>query len=77
MACCSQPTITDAAFAHLKGIHTLNMAIAPGHHHGCRLHPPQGHPHSEYGLLQPATITDAAFAHLKGIHSLSLYGCIN
>ena len=23
---CSQATITDAAFAHLQGIHTLNMS---------------------------------------------------
>jgi hypothetical protein len=26
MTCCSQAGITDAAFAHLKGIHTLNMS---------------------------------------------------
>jgi hypothetical protein len=26
MSGCSQPTITDAAFVHLKGIHTLNMS---------------------------------------------------
>jgi hypothetical protein len=29
MSGCSQPTITDAAFAHLHGIHTLTMQ-------GCR-----------------------------------------
>ncbi len=25
MSCCRQDTITDGAFAHLAGIHTLNM----------------------------------------------------
>jgi hypothetical protein len=25
MSCCNQDTITDAAFAHLAGIHTLEM----------------------------------------------------
>ncbi len=37
MSECSQAGITDAAFVHLKGIHTLkDVGVRPGGHHGRR-----------------------------------------
>ena len=73
---CDQPTITDAAFLYLKGIHSLSMK-------GCSQHTItdaafahlQGiHTLYMFGCSQP-TITDAAFSHIKGIHSLYSGGC--
>jgi hypothetical protein len=69
-------SITDAAFVHLKGTHTLIMKncsqvsitdAAFTHLKGI-------HTLNMAFCYQP-TITDAAFAHLKGIHSLGLYDC--
>jgi hypothetical protein len=68
--------VTDAAFVHLRGIHTLDMSYcdqraitdaAFAHLAGIqRL--------SIWGCRQ-ATITDAAFAHLRGIQLLNMSEC--
>ena len=53
--------VTDAAFAHLRGVHTLDM----------RDHE-DTHSWSWTSFMQ---ITDAAFAHLRGIHTLDMSHC--
>ncbi len=64
--------MTDAGFAHLVGIHTLNMG-------GCDqvtitdaafTHLAGIHTLNMSGCRQ-VTITDAAFAHLVGIHAFA------
>ena len=69
-------TVTDADFALLEGIHTLNMQ-------GCDqatitdsafVHLRGIHSLDIAGCNQ-ATITDAAFVHLKGIRELVMIGC--
>jgi hypothetical protein len=68
--------VTDAAFAHLRGVHTLDMSVcrqatitdaAFAHLRGI-------HTLDMGGCSQP-TITDAAFAHLRGVHTLNMFGC--
>jgi hypothetical protein len=51
--------ITDKAFAHLEGIHTLSMEL--GFRHNID--------------TAPSKITDKAFIHLKGIHTLNMIFC--
>ena len=74
--CVQAPTITDAAFFHLEGIHTLDTS-------GCMqttisdaafAHLAGIHTLDMRACTQ-ATITDAAFAHIRGLHSLGLIGC--
>ena len=76
MRFCKQPAITDAAFAHLRGIHTLDMS-------GCKqagitdaafAHLRGIHTLDMSFCNQPG-ITDAAFAHLCGVRELSMRGC--
>jgi hypothetical protein len=50
--------LTDADFAHFRGIKALNMS----------------HPNPGYPGNNPSTITDAAFEHLAGIHTLDMSG---
>jgi hypothetical protein len=67
---------TDAAFIHLRGIHTLNMSYcrqatitnaAFVHLRGI---------HTLYmSYCDQLTITDAAFVHLRGIHTLFMSCC--
>ena len=68
--------VTDAAFAHLAGIHTLKMDgcnqeeisdAAFAHLAGiCDL---------DMSGCDQSTITDAAFAHLDGVNMLDMSGC--
>ena len=76
MCNCSQAAITDAAFAHLSGIHTLNMSecnqagitdAAFAHLRGIHT--------LIMGMCTQAGITDAAISHLRGIHTLSMCYC--
>ena len=69
--------VTDAAFVHLRGIHTLDMSwcdqatitdAAFAHLVGIQSLNMQG--------CEQATITDAAFAHLRGIQKLNMSQCI-
>ena len=63
--------LTDAAFVHLKGIHTLDM-------HECNQITDAAFAHLkgihtlDMGECNQDTITDAAFVHLKGIHTLQM-----
>jgi hypothetical protein len=68
--------VTDAAFAHLRGIHTLEMGYcdqaaltdaAFAHLRGIRT--------LDMTACNQETITDAAFAHLRGIHALEMRLC--
>ena len=69
-------SVTDAAFLHLRGIHTLFMD-------GCNqatitdaafVHLREIHTLYMGGCDQ-ATITDSAFIHLRGINTLDMSGC--
>jgi len=64
--------ITDAAFIHLKGIHTLNLR-------GCNQITDSAFVHldgiKELDIGDCNQITDAAFVYLKGIHRLDMWGC--
>ena len=68
--------VTDAAFFHLRGIHTLEMW-------GCNQATITDAAficlrgiHTLYmGSCNQTTITDSAFIHLRGIHTLDMSGC--
>ncbi len=68
--------VTDAAFVHLRGIHTLYMeecnqvTITDAAFVNLR-----GIHTLGMGGCNQATITDAAFVHLRGIHELYMSGC--
>ena len=68
--------VTDAAFVHLRGIHTLDMW-------GCNqatitdsafIHL-RGIHTLDMRFCNQATITDSAFIHLRGIHTLHMWSC--
>jgi hypothetical protein len=70
------PFVTDAAFVHLKGIHTLDMShcnqetitdAAFKHLKGIHT--------LNMSHCTQHTITNKAFEHLKGIHTLDISGC--
>ena len=71
-----RPAIGDAAFVHLRGIHTLDMGNC------CNLsitdaafvHLRGIHTLKMSGCFQ-RSITDAAFEHLRGIHTLDMSRC--
>ena len=74
MSWCNQATITDAAFVHLKGIHTLDMSACPqatitdaafAHLKGI---------HS-LNLFHCDQLTSAVFSFLKGIKRLNIAFC--
>ena len=71
MGGCNQATITDAAFVHLRGIHTLGMA-------GCSqvtiTDAAFTHLRGIYTLYMAEClqITDAAMEHLRGISILDI-----
>jgi hypothetical protein len=71
---CSQATLTDAAFAPLRGIRVLNMSRCPQLTDAAFSHLKGIHTLLITWCNQP-TITDAALAHLKGIKCLVLYVC--
>jgi hypothetical protein len=71
---CRQATLTDAAFAPLRGIRTLNISQCPQFTHAAFAHLKGIHTLLMWACNQPA-ITDAALAHLKGIKCLVLWGC--
>ena len=66
-----QHAITDAAFVHLKGIHTLTMwgCNQPTITNAAFIHL-KGIQTLDMGGCNQPTITNAAFVHLKGIHTL-------
>ncbi len=74
IACCRQATITDTAFAHLRGIQLLNMS-------NCRQFTDAAFEHLRgihtlyMWCCDQSAITDAAFVHLRGIHTLVLAYC--
>ena len=68
-------SITNAAFVHLKGIHTLDMNGSRSTITDAAFSHLQGIHTLNMAWCYQSTITDAAFVHLKGIYSLSLYGC--
>jgi hypothetical protein len=68
--------ITDAAFANLAGIHTLDMSFCnqgtitdAAFAHLAGIHT------LKMGVCNQPAITDAAFANLRGIHTLSMNYC--
>jgi len=71
--------VTDAAFVHLRGIHTLDMSSCSqrtitdaAFAHLTR------HSYAEHvRAAASATITDAAFAYLAGIHTLHMSNCMH
>ena len=73
---CWQASITDAAFVHLTGIHTLFMdeCNQAGITDAAFVHL-KGIHKLNMSCCDQAGITDAAFVHLKGIHTLDIYGC--
>ena len=71
---CSQPTITDKALSHLKGIFALDISYCPQFTDAAFPHLKGIHILKMDGCSQ-STITDAAFAHLEGIQALSMSGC--
>ena len=72
--CCDQATLTDAAFAPLRGIRVLNMSQCWQLTDAAFAHLKGIHTLILQWCAQP-TITDAALAHLKGIKCLVLYDC--
>jgi hypothetical protein len=72
----SSRDVTDAAFAHLRGIHTLDMS-------GCNQSTITDAAFAHLAGIQrlslwacsQATITDAVFAHLRGIQLLNISSC--
>ena len=73
---CDQYDISDAAFAHLAGIHTLGMSFcSPDITGAASAHLAGIHTLNMEGCSQ-ATITDAAFDYLAGIHSLNACGLL-
>ena len=74
MSCCDQATITDAAFVHLAGIHTLIMSCC--NNTTSITDAAFAHLRGIHTLdVSMINITDAAFAHLRGIHTLIMFGC--
>ena len=71
---CRQATLTDAAFAPLRGIRVLNMGACSQLTDAAFAHLKGVHTLLIAFCNQP-TITDAALAHLKGIQCLVLYDC--
>ena len=73
----SRTDVTDAAFAHLRGIHTLDMTNCnqPSITDAAFAHLAGIQRLSMRGCIQ-ATITDASFAHLQGIQKLNMSGCL-
>ena len=69
-------SITDAAFVHLKGIHTLHMVLCfqSAITDAAFVHLKGIHTLNMISCFQD-TITDAAFVHLKGIHTLKMGFC--
>ena len=69
-------SVRDAAFVHLRGIHTLAVG---GCDHGTITDAAFVHLHGiqklDMSCCWQATITDAAFVHLRGIHPLYMDGC--
>ena len=74
IAYCSN--VTDAAFAHLRGIQTLDMTFCNQHTitDAAFVHLRGIHTLNMTMCWQP-TITDVAFAHLTGIHTLNMRDC--
>jgi hypothetical protein len=74
MTRCSQSTITDAAFVHLKGIHILDMSYCfqPTITDAAFAHLKGIHSLSLYRCIQ---LTSAVFTHLKGIKRLNIGDC--
>jgi hypothetical protein len=68
--------ISDAAFAHLRGIHTLDMGACdqPAVTDAAFAHL-VGVQRLSIDSCAHATITDAAFAHLRGIQLLNISWC--
>ena len=68
--------VTDAAFSHLRGIHTLDLSFCnqPAITDAAFAHLAGIQRLSIMGCNQP-TIADAAFAHLRGIQLLNLSYC--
>ena len=71
---CRQATLTDAAFAPLRGIRVLNIGECPQFTDAAFVHLKGIHTLLMWFCRQP-TITDAALAHLKGIKCLVLADC--
>ncbi len=76
MSTCRQPAISDAAFSHLSGIHTLNMSFCrqPGITDLAFSRLAGIHTLYMSGCSQ-ATVTDAAIGHLAGIQLLDMQNC--
>ena len=70
------PQLTDAAFVHLRGIHTLYMwySLQPAISDAAFVHLRGIHTLVIWGCDQ-ATITGATFAHLQGIQALGMFDC--
>ena len=68
--------IIDAAFVHLRGIHTLHMGYCSQTTitDAAFVHLRGIHTLDMWNCDQK-TITDAAFVHLRGIHTLCIFGC--
>ena len=76
MSNCWQEGVTDAAFAHLRGIHTLNMSHCrqAGVTNAAFVHLRGVHT-LDMSWCTKAGITDAAFEHLRGVHTLDMSYC--
>ena len=76
MSWCNQAGISDGAFVHLVGIHTLHMigCTQAGISDAAFAHLQGIHTLDMRGCRQ-AGISDAAFAHLVGIHTLNMSWC--
>jgi hypothetical protein len=66
--------VTDAGFAHLAGIQTLNMSFCRQLTDAAFAHL-RGIQTLNMRYCYQHTITDAAFAHLRGIHTLNMTMC--
>jgi hypothetical protein len=73
---CNQPTITNNAFVHLKGIKELDMGCCRQHTitDATFIHLAGIHTLNITGCRQPG-FTDNAFVHLNGIHTLIINYC--
>ena len=76
MGGCDQDTITDAAFAHLAGVHTLDVAgcYQAGLTDAAFSHLRGVHTLDMSSCVQ-AGVTDAAFAHLASVRELTVCYC--
>ena len=67
--------LTDAAFVHFKGVHTLRMRyLGSGISDAAFAHLSGVHTLDMRGCKSPH-LTDAALAHLAGVHTLSIADC--